>query len=141
VKTWIVNPQTRDVRETHSITVTHGGETDTQDEPVEGCEFFYHAPTAADAAMAGRRHNLACEALEAVDGEPAGNGFQVIGERLELTVEADVSVAQGAVLRLQGVLEEEGYDVWRDGCALLVLGRRPQGTEGVSAWVSELTNG
>jgi hypothetical protein len=108
---------------------------------LQDSEFFFDAPTAADAAMAGRRHNLAVEALESLPGASTGadlkDVFQVVADRIEWS-RADTSGALSALADLHNTLEERGFEVWREGLALLVLARRVHGAEGIHAWVSEI---
>ena len=137
MKRWIVNPRTHEVRQ------EHGGvdiESLTNDRLRDG-EFFFDAPMAADAAMAGRRHNLAVEALESLPEVPTGadfeDVFQVVADRIEWS-RADTSGALSALADLHNTLEARGFEVWREGLGLLVLAKRVQGTEGIHAWVSEI---
>lgn len=123
---WIVNPRTHEVRQF----VEHAPSGDL----LEPGEFFFDAPTASDAAMAGRRHNLAVEALESVDADEV---FSAIGDRIECR-HANTTRALQCLAELTNALEALGFEVWREGLALLVLARRVQGTEGIHAWVSEI---
>lgn len=138
MKRWIVNPRTHEVT---LVVVLGTGSVDAANAILgEGC-FLYCAPTASDAAMAGRRHNLAVEALESLPETPTSAAFDalfsVVGDRIEWN-SSDESGALGALAGLHNALEELGFEVWREGLALLVLGRRVQGTEGIHAWVSEI---
>ena len=101
-------------------------------------EFFFDAPTSADAAMAGRRHNLAVEALESLGDERWVGYFGVVRDRIEWNVGAGTATALEAITSMARALEALGFEVWREGLALLVLARRVQGTEGIHAWVSEI---
>lgn len=121
VTRWIVNPRTHEVRQF----VEHA---------LEPGEFFFDAPTTADAAMAGRRHNLAVHALQMVNADEV---FSVFGDRVECR-HANTARALQCSAELSNALEALGFEVWREGLALLVLARRANGTDGIHAWVSEI---
>lgn len=135
---WIVNPRTHEVRQERcGVDI----ESLTNDRLQDG-EFFFDAPTSADAAMAGRRHNLAVEALESLPEVATGadfeDVFQVAADRIEWS-RSDTSGALGELANLHNALEAHGFEVWREGLALLVLARRaPLAEDSGSAWVSEI---
>lgn len=129
VKRWIVNARTREVRPS----------TDGPCDPKVG-EWFYDAVTSADAIMAGQRRLLAEEALETLDLETTAKMqplFMILADRIEWN-RLDTTDALGALAELHNTLEARGFEVWREGLALLVLARRARGTEGIHAWVSEI---
>lgn len=138
VKRWIVNPRTHEVT---LVAAPGAGSVGAANAILgEGC-FLYDAPTSADAAMAGRRHDLAVEALESLPEAATGADFEdifkVVADRIEWS-RADTSGALSALADLHNTLEARGFEVWREGLGLLVLARRVQGTEGIHAWVSEI---
>lgn len=132
MRRWIVGPSSREVR------AVSGSVTALRMAVLSADEFLFDAPTAADAAMAGRRHNLAVEALESIGDERWVGYFGVVRDRIEWNVGAGTATALEAISAMATALEERGFEVWREGLALLVLGRRVKGTEGIHAWVSEI---
>jgi hypothetical protein len=117
---WIVSPTARTVR-----ACSEAGICPHVDNLRPG-EFFYDAPTAADAMMAGRWHLLAKEALtwafryEARKYELRPEQFVVVADRIEAQA-SDGSLALNDTLRLLEVLSLGEYDVWREGVTIVVL--------------------
>lgn len=120
MKRWIVNAAERTVREARIETVTFKGEVDRRYEPEGPDEFLYDAPTYADAMAAGARRRAAEEALDEVDDEHC----TVVADRIEPKT-SDLNEARCVVSDLQNVLTENGWDVWREGTGLVVLGSLP----------------
>lgn len=119
---WIVNPSSRAVRnagDPYQRRCYENTRTDPEYlryEPQPG-EFFYDAPTAADAMMAGKRHLIANEAAQTL---LCHWYVRVIGDRIE-PAHADTNAAADYAGRLMQTLEAAGYDVWREGVAIVVL--------------------
>jgi hypothetical protein len=104
-----------------------------QTSEVRSGEFVFNAPTVVDAMMAGERHVLAREALEDANAHP--HAYVVVGDRIE-PQPANTQSASEMIADLAHVLDAVGYNVWREGLALVVLSKRGPGTEPASAWVS-----
>lgn len=114
MKRWIVNARTREVR------LSPEGPCD----PKVG-EWFYDAPTLADAVMAGQRRLLAEEALETLDIETTAKMqplFMILADRIEWN-RLDATGALSALAELHNALEPLGFEIWREGLGLLVVGR------------------
>lgn len=107
---WIVNASERTVTEI---------KRDTQDylEPGE----FYWDGTYTDAMAAGARRRMAEEALEGLDRPPV---LVCVLDRIEAQPSAPAQAIEFIKIA-QEQLEAAGYDVWREGCGLVVLGRLP----------------
>lgn len=131
---WIVNPETYEVR------AVGGSVTEMRTATLAAGEFFFDAPVASDAAMAGRRHNLAVEALESLPDAAWAEQYTVVADRVEWNAGTDTGSALSAIAELQDSLDALGFEVWREGRALLVLicRNRAADLDGGSAWVSEL---
>jgi hypothetical protein len=84
-------------------------------------EFFYDAHTAAEAMGAGKRRRLAEEALGEYE---FGNAFVLLGDRIQPQQSRPSDVA-AMLVNLQDALQGLGFDVWREGTGLVVLGRLP----------------
>lgn len=110
MKRWIVNAAERSVREprnAHDIELQPG-------------EFFWDG-SYADAMAAGARRRLAEEALS-VRGRDTLT--VVVKDRIESQL-SNTRLAAEQLHALADVLRADGYDVWREGSGLLVLGRLP----------------
>lgn len=116
MKRWIVNPKDRTVRE-------------QPDDPYAAIdarkpgEFFYDAPTYADAMAAGQRRRLAEEALAGIESGEASVLYTIVSDRI--SPRAIGPDAAYMIVDLAAELEVCGYDVWREGTWLVVLGRLP----------------
>lgn len=121
LKTWIVNWRTGSVNES-------AAGRDVFVQPDSG-EFLFEAPTARDAALAGKHRRLAHEALAWAARYCRGVSLQ------DYTVNGDVIVpvtdepkqARTEALHIAAALERGGWDVWREGeLKVLVLGLRSE---------------
>ena len=114
MKRWIVNAAERTVREFDW----------RKPEPLGAEEFLYDAPTYADAMTAGSRRRLAEEALshDSVLGHVSYNRFAITADRIECQASATSEIAW-RVTDLESALRGLGFDVWREGTGLVVLGR------------------
>lgn len=117
MKRWIVNPKDRTVRE-------------QPDDPYAAVdarkpgEFFYDAPTYADAMAAGQRRRLAEEAMRATNQAWIRREFRVVADRIEPAT-SELSEVVSLRSDLQKLFAELGFDVWSEGTGLVVLGRLP----------------
>jgi hypothetical protein len=95
-------------------------------EPLAAGEFFYDAPTSADAMMAGERHLFAKQAMEwafryaAQTYKLRPDQFTVFADRI-VAQAPDGAIALDNTLCLLEVLSMADYDVWREGGAIVVL--------------------
>ena len=116
MKRWIVNAAERTVREVKEEPTLMSG--------ILPGEFFLDG-TYADAMAAGQRRRLAEEALKAISREHEdASGLIIVGDRIE-----PKSSDTGTIKMLLTCLCEDapglGFDVWREGTGLVVLGRLP----------------
>jgi hypothetical protein len=117
MKRWIVNAAERTVRQQ-----VYGLNTHKPEQPGTG-EFIYDAPTYVDAMAAGARRRLAEEALESVPNKPwISRVFTIIGDRIEPQSERTLDAYEQGN-ELLDILLPNGFDVWREGTGLVVLGR------------------
>lgn len=113
-KHWIVNASERTVR----MADKYG---DEKFEGPKSGEFFWSG-TYADAMTAGSRRRLAEEALSSTPG------FVLVADRIEPNV-GDQNTVLYAIEKLKVELEVDGFDVWREGTGLVVLGRLPTSSD------------
>ena len=107
VKRWIVNASLRCVR------------IQTRDRSLEPGEFFWDG-TYADAMAAGQRRRWAEKALS--ESDHASTMFTVVADRIE-PVSSSMRDVRAQTVDLEASLIASGYDVWREGTGLVVLGR------------------
>jgi hypothetical protein len=115
VTRWIVNPSSQTVRSYWTPATAHLVPAAT----LEPGEFIYDAPTLADASAAGRRHMLAQEALRTCG--PKRADFIVLADRIVCKLGGPSAHVDTIVSDMHALLCTMGYDVWREGFALLVL--------------------
>lgn len=117
MRRWIVNPKERTVRPQRFDLVLNKPEEQGAD------EFLYDAPTYADAMAAGQRRRLAEEALSGIESGEASALYAIVSDRIEPRASGPESVYMITDLAVE--LEVCGFDVWREGTGLVVLGRLP----------------
>lgn len=116
MKRWIVNAAERTVRE--AIDLDNGITKDP--DPVT--EFLYDAPTYADAMAAGQRRIFAEEALKEL--KIAQERLVIVGDRIEPRASRTEDAIEASEA-IKDALTIYGFDVWREGTGLVVLGRLP----------------
>lgn len=112
---WIVNTRKRDVRRIRDSWGDKPGEVLTPG------EFIFDARTAADAAMAGLRRMYAEKALNRLEQDER-KLFVIVGDLIE-PQPADGYTAADLRDKLVRELYLDGWNTWREGTGVLVLGR------------------